>query len=94
MLTYTYKGLNIKQFVAVLQRVTSCYYNPPTLTHISDILGAEYNALQTIESNINVPTDTKYFAGKSIILGPGFSAGSNENFLAEIKTCESLPNMD
>lgn len=46
-----------------------------------------YQVNQTITSSANVATGVNYFAGKTIILMPGFQAGSEEVFLAKIQDC-------
>ena len=46
-----------------------------------------YRASQTITSAANVATGTNYYAGKSILLTPGFQAGGSEIFTASIQNC-------
>lgn len=46
-----------------------------------------YRASQTITSAANVATGTNYYAGKAIILTPGFQAGNSEVFIASIQDC-------
>ncbi len=46
-----------------------------------------YRASQTITSTANIATGTNYYAGKSIILTPGFQAGGSEVFSAIIQNC-------
>jgi len=59
----------------------------------SEIYGAitqaagTYKASETIESQANVADNTTYQAGKSILLKPGFQAGSAEVFKAQIGGC-------
>jgi hypothetical protein len=61
---------------------------PPTLSHATGVLPAgNYNAGQTINSQANVSTATKYQAGKHIMLNAGFQAGSNKVFEAKIAGC-------
>jgi uncharacterized protein (UPF0147 family) len=90
MLTYTYKGLSINQFVTVLNKQLLCKDNPTKITHSGNVLSGEYSALETLESSVNVPDDIYYYAGKAIVLKPGFSVGINETFLAEIRKCDDL----
>lgn len=59
----------------------------------SEIYGAitqaagTYKASETIESQANVADNTTYQAGKSILLKPGFQAGTAEVFRAQIGGC-------
>lgn len=46
-----------------------------------------YRASQTITSAANIATGTNYYAGKAILLTPGFQAGSSEVFIANIQNC-------
>jgi hypothetical protein len=46
-----------------------------------------YRASETITSAANVSTGTNYYAGKAIMLSPGFQAGSSEVFVAGIQGC-------
>ncbi|TAH14001.1 MAG: LamG domain-containing protein [Runella slithyformis] len=64
---------------------------PPTITHSGTVNTGVYTASQSISSTSNVPTNTSYFAGQSILLSPGFSAGPNENFIARIQGCATIP---
>ncbi len=59
----------------------------PDLSHSGVISSDTYNAINTISSQANVSTLTNYNAGKAILLLPGFQAGENEVFKAEIKGC-------
>jgi hypothetical protein len=90
MLTYSYKSLTINQFVTVLNKQLLCKDSPAQISHSTSVLAGEYDAHETIESIANVPNNTYNYAGKAIILKPGFSAGINETFLAEIRKCEGL----
>lgn len=74
--------------VTITQPANPC---PPTITHSGNISTGVYTAAQSISSTGNVPTNTSYFAGRSITLLPGFSAGSNENFTARIQGCATIP---
>lgn len=60
---------------------------PPTISHSGNITANTYNASQTIVSTANVPNNTKYYAGQSVTLSPGFSVGPNENFEIRIQGC-------
>ncbi len=60
---------------------------PTTLTHSGSILGTTYTASQNIISTANVASSTGYIAEKYIQLNPGFQAGPNEVFRAEIGGC-------
>lgn len=60
---------------------------PPTITHTGNITSGTYSASGTIVSTANVPNNTKYYAGQSVTLSPGFSAGPNENFEIRIQGC-------
>lgn len=59
----------------------------------SEIYGAitqaagTYKASETIESQANVADNTTYQAGKSILLKPGFQAGTAEVFRAQVAGC-------
>ncbi|TAG35774.1 MAG: LamG domain-containing protein [Cytophagia bacterium] len=64
---------------------------PPTITHSGTVNTGVYTASQSISSTSNVPTNTSYFAGQSILLSPRFSAGPNENFIARIQGCATIP---
>ncbi len=64
---------------------------PPTITHSNSANSGVYTASQSVNSTVNVPTNTSYFAGQSILLSPGFSAGPNENFIAKIQGCATVP---
>ncbi len=80
-LTGDYFG-DIKDFIV---NISGC--NP------SEIYGAiaqpsgTYKASETIESQANVSDNTTYQAGKSILLKPGFQAGTAEVFRAQIAGC-------
>ncbi|MBK6976554.1 MAG: hypothetical protein IPH28_05130 [Cytophagaceae bacterium] len=73
---------DIKDFIV---NISGC--NP------SEIYGAiaqpsgTYKASETIESQANVANNTTYQAGKSILLKPGFQAGTAEVFRAQIAGC-------
>ncbi|MFT6479363.1 MAG: hypothetical protein ACI9V1_003396 [Spirosomataceae bacterium] len=61
---------------------------PPFLTHAAVVLPlGNYNAEQTIISQANVSTPTKFQAGNSIVLNAGFQAGPSEVFEAIIAGC-------
>lgn len=62
---------------------------PPTISHSGSISANTYKASQTIVSTANVPNNTKYYAGQSVTLSPGFSAGPIENFEVRIQDCNS-----
>lgn len=64
---------------------------PPTISHSGNITANTYNASQTIISTANVPNNTKYYAGQSVTLSSGFSAGLNENFEVKIQGCATVP---
>ncbi|RFS15097.1 M36 family metallopeptidase [Emticicia sp. C21] len=65
-------------------------------TNITYALGNQaagtYRASQSITSASDISTGTSYFAGKSIILTPGFQAGGNETFTARILECNQSPD--
>lgn len=63
----------------------------PTITHTGSIASGTYSASGTIISTANVPNNTKYYAGQSVTLSPGFSAGPNENFEVKIQGCNTTP---
>ncbi|MBB3837207.1 hypothetical protein FHS57_001201 [Runella defluvii] len=65
---------------------------PPTISHSGNITANMYNASQTIVSTANVPNNTKYYAGQSVTLSPGFSAGPNENFEIRVQGCNTTTN--
>ncbi|GAB3512881.1 hypothetical protein GCM10027442_25000 [Emticicia fontis] len=50
-------------------------------------VAGNYRASQSITSTANVATGVNYYAGKSILLNPGFQAGASETFKAEIANC-------
>ncbi len=64
---------------------------PSSVNYTNSQAGGVYQAAQTITSQANVTTGTSYFAGNSILLSPGFSAGPNEVFLAKIQGCTTAP---
>lgn len=47
-----------------------------------------YKVSETIQSKANVANGTSYQAGKNILLSPGFEAGNNEVFTAQIGGCQ------
>ena len=47
-----------------------------------------YKVSETIQSQANVATGTFYQAGNNILLSPGFQAGNNEVFTAQIGGCQ------
>ncbi|MBB3842026.1 hypothetical protein FHS57_006055 [Runella defluvii] len=65
--------------------------SPPctsTLTHSTATLSAGvYQASQTIASQANVVNNTKYFAGQSVLLQPGFKVNSTQPFTVNIEGC-------
>lgn len=65
--------------------------NPNGLTSPIHSNGTNYRkghfASERISSLTNTSDLTNLFSGKTIELKPGFSAGSNETFLAEVKNC-------
>jgi hypothetical protein len=56
-------------------------------TYSTSQTAGNYQVNQTITSSANVATGVNYFAGKAIILTPGFQAGGEEVFVASIKDC-------
>lgn len=61
---------------------------PPTLTHGTALLPAgAYPAAQNIVSQADVRNNTKYTAGKSVLLQPGFKVNSTQPFTATIEGC-------
>lgn len=62
---------------------------PPTISHSGNITANTYQASQTIVSTANVPNNTKYYAGQSVTLSPGFSVGPNENFEVRVQGCNT-----
>ncbi len=60
---------------------------PTNINHSGNISTGNYTATNSIISTANVANNTKYFAGKSILLNNGFSAGSNETFEAKVEGC-------
>jgi hypothetical protein len=64
---------------------------PPTISHSGTITANTYNASQTIVSTANIPNNTKYFAGQSVTLLPGNSAGRGVNFEIRIQGCNTTP---
>ncbi|WP_064750969.1 RHS repeat domain-containing protein [Runella limosa] len=64
---------------------------PPTITHSGNIASGTYSASGTIVSTANVPNNTKYYAGQSVTLSQGFSAGPGENFEIKIQGCNTTP---
>lgn len=65
--------------------------SPPcasTLTHSTATLPAGvYQASQTIASQANVVNNTKYFAGRAVLLQPGFKVNSTQPFTIRIEGC-------
>lgn len=59
-----------------------------TATYSTFQTAGNYHVSQTISSSANVATGVSYFAGKAIILTPGFQAGGDEVFSASIKDCQ------
>ena len=78
--------------IPTLLRVTVNTSNPcpAAINHNSLINSDIYQAQQTIVSNTNLPNNTRYLAGQSILLNSGFSAGTNETFEAKITACPPL----
>ncbi len=64
---------------------------PASVNYTNTQTAGVYQAAQTITSQANVTTGTSYFAGNSILLSTGFSAGPNEVFLAKIQGCATAP---
>jgi hypothetical protein len=63
---------------------------PPTLTHGTGLLPAGgYPAAQSIVSQADVRNNTKYTAGISVLLQPGFKVNSTQPFTANIEGCPS-----
>lgn len=60
---------------------------PPSITHTGTITAGTYLASQSIISTGRVASGTKYYAGNSITLNPGFSTGTNGYFVANIQNC-------
>lgn len=56
-------------------------------TYTSPQTAGNYQVNQSITSSANVATGVSYFAGKAILLIPGFQAGGDEVFVATIKEC-------
>lgn len=48
-----------------------------------------YRVSDNITSTANVATGVNYYAGKTVLLNPGFQAGGSETFLASILGCEA-----
>lgn len=67
--------------------------SPPcasTLTHSTATLPAGvYQASQIIASQANVVNNTKYFAGRAVLLQPGFKVNSTQPFTITIEGCPS-----
>lgn len=65
--------------------------SPPcatALTHSTATLPAGvYQASQNITSQANVVNNTKYFAGQSVLLQPGFKVNSTQPFTVNIEGC-------
>lgn len=55
----------------------------------SNLSSGVFRAINTLNASINASDKTKFFAGKEIILNPGFQVGSNEVFEAKIEGCEN-----
>ncbi|MBK9936507.1 MAG: hypothetical protein IPP61_18885 [Cytophagaceae bacterium] len=72
---------------SVMVTVNSLNPCPNTITHIGNVVTGTYSSAQTINSSANVATNTNYYAGNSITMNPGFSAGGNETFIAKIQNC-------
>ncbi len=71
-----------RQMVLATPNINAIYNSP----QMSQQAG-NYRASQTITSSNNVNSGVNYFAGKSILLSPGFQAGGNEVFMAKIEGC-------
>jgi len=71
-----------RQNVTATPNINVTYNNSQTSQQ-----SGNYRVSETISSATNVNSGVNYFAGKSIILSPGFQAGGSEVFMAKIEGC-------
>ncbi|MCP9754791.1 DNRLRE domain-containing protein [Lacihabitans sp. CCS-44] len=63
---------------------------PNNIVHnINTTINGTFSAFESISSQSLIANRTEYFAGKHILLMPGFKTDDSQLFLAQIKSCES-----
>ena len=85
---WTLSSSSVSGHTGTARTTTTAIININLNYGIINQVAATYHASETITSTANVATGTNYHAGKSIMLSPGFQAGSSEVFLAKIQGCQ------